>query len=152
KSRCNGLAIQIVREQCRRGSLRASPKWEVTILLSPAEKRRSFLGNPCESKHKLAKSKRNAADRRRSHVLLQNIAFRDPRPHTAGRPAALVYFLPEAASVAICILTILSGAVTAPLSSLAPFLILSTTSIPAITWPTTVYLLFRDGAPAKQMK
>src|ERR1019366_5149561 len=84
KSRCNGLAIQIVREQCRRGSLRASPKWEVTILLSPAEKRRSFLGNPCESKHKLAKSKRNAADRRCSHVLLQNIAFRDPAASYGG--------------------------------------------------------------------
>src|SRR5262249_31124232 len=68
------------------------------------------------------------------------------------RTGPKAYFLPAASPGASCIFTILSGSVTEPLAALSPFLILSTTSMPEVTSPTTVYLLFRNGASAKQMK
>src|SRR3954451_10206474 len=57
-----------------------------------------------------------------------------------------------AASEASRIFTILSGFVTAPLLAFEPFLILSTTSMPEVTSPTTVYLPSRKDASSKQMK
>jgi hypothetical protein len=51
------------------------------------------------------------------------------------------------ALAASCILTILSGAVTAPLSSLAPFLILSTASMPEFTWPALGFQVDVRAAP-----
>ena len=56
-------------------------------------------------------------------------------------------------SAATCTFVILSGSVTAPLCEPAgAFLSLSTTSMPATTSPTTVYLPLRNEASAKQMK
>src|SRR5262245_66692598 len=53
----------------------------------------------------------------------------------------------SSASAATCILTILSG-----LDGGSPGLILSTASMPSITWPQIVYLPLRKGAGAKSMK
>src|ERR1700692_555436 len=53
----------------------------------------------------------------------------------------------QAASAAMCSLTILSGFFTG-----SPRLILSTFSIPAVTLPQTVYWLLRNDASSKQMK
>jgi hypothetical protein len=69
---------------------------------------------------------------------LRSFAIAGYRERVLSNAPGPTYFLPEAASAASCILTILSGPVTAPLSSLAPFLILSTASMPDVTWPTTV--------------
>ena len=49
-------------------------------------------------------------------------------------------------------LIILSGSVTAPLLFSSPLLILSTNSIPSITFPKTVYWLSRNGAGLKHIK
>src|SRR3954447_7331386 len=57
-----------------------------------------------------------------------------------------------AASEASRIFTILSGFVTEPLFACEPFLILSTTSMPEVTSPMTVYLPLREDASSKQMK
>src|SRR4029079_11756108 len=53
----------------------------------------------------------------------------------------------SSASAATCILTILSG-----LDGGSPGLILSTASMPSITWPQMVYLPLRKGAGARSMK
>lgn len=68
---------------------------------------------------------------------------------TSRTARIILYFSAPAASR---ILTILSGPATCPFAALSPFLILSTTSMPEVTSPTTVYCLFRNGASAKQMK
>ena len=48
--------------------------------------------------------------------------------------------------------TILSGSVTAPLLFESPLFILSTNSIPLITFPNTVYCLSKNGAGLKHIK
>ena len=53
-------------------------------------------------------------------------------------------------SAARRIFTILSGLLTLPLLP-APFLIWSTNSMPATTWPQMVYWPSRNGAGARQM-
>src|SRR5262249_19133497 len=61
--------------------------------------------------------------------------------------AAAAFFDASSASAATCILMILSG-----LEGGSPGLILSTASMPSITWPQIVYLPSRNGAGAKSMK
>src|SRR5947209_12042000 len=72
--------------------------------------------------------------------LLRNDAF----PRQGGRYARHLGVKSYAASEASRIFTILSGFVTEPLSALEPFLILSTTSMPEVTSPMTVYLPLRN--------
>jgi hypothetical protein len=96
--------------------------------------------NPCDSRtnqrNRDAMVRLARISRFVTHYIVLLTNKRKSRTRFPAQPG-LGYFL---APAAICILTILSGAVTAPLSSFAPFLILSTTSMPPMTWPTTVYL------------
>src|ERR1043165_3930010 len=82
------------------------------------------------------------------HVLRANCARDVDARHKAGHDEldgrACVA---QAASAAICALTILSGFCTG-----SPRLILSTFSMPAVTLPQTVYCLLRNEASSKQMK
>src|SRR3954464_3221644 len=75
-----------------------------------------------------------------------------PRGRLLGRVRGEPHFDDPVGGGGSRILTILSGFVTEPLLAFEPFLILSTTSIPEVTSPMTVYLPLRKEASSKQMK